>query len=101
VQRSKCPNSSEGNNSPFGDWELAAEKSEDAMGMDMDSWVAENEARLVFSSPRPGQDSLDFGHSSKKGRSWFSCFAEPTVPKSFPRKDSGCLSIFESELTVL
>jgi hypothetical protein len=37
--------------------------------MDMDSWVAENEARLVFSSPRPDHDSLDFGHSSKKGRS--------------------------------
>jgi hypothetical protein len=53
------------------------------MGMDMDSWVVENEARLVFSSPRPGHDSLDF------------------APKSFPRKDSGCLSIFESELTVL
>jgi hypothetical protein len=60
--------SPEGSYSPFGDWELAAEKSEVAIGMDMDSWVAENEARLVFSSPRPGHDSLDFGHSSKKGR---------------------------------
>jgi hypothetical protein len=90
----------------LGDWELGTEKSEDAMGMDIDSWVAGNEqARLAFSSERPGQESLALGHSSKKGRSvWFSCFAaESMAPKSeFPRKESGCcLSIFDSELTVL
>jgi hypothetical protein len=86
---------------PFGDWELATEKSEDAMGMEIDSWVAGNEARLVLSLERPGQESLALGHSSKKGRSvWFSCFPESTPPKSLPRKESGCLSIFESELTV-
>ena len=82
---------------PFGDWELATEKSEDAMGMEIDRWVAGNDARLVLSSERPGQESLALGQSSKKGRSvWFPCFTES---KSWPRKDRGCLSIFESELT--
>ena len=71
---------------PLGDRELVLEKSEVAMGMEMESWVAEKDARLL-SSPSSGHEFLALGHSSKKGRSvWLSCF---TVTKSLPKKESG------------
>jgi hypothetical protein len=82
---------------PFGDLELVLVKSEVAMGMEMESWVAEK-PRLL-SSASSGHESLDLGHSSKKGRSvWFSCLA---VTKSLPKKERGSLWVFGSEAMVL
>lgn len=61
--------------SPCGDRELVVEKSEEAIGIDIESWVVENEVWLDLSSSRPDQESLVLGHSSKKGRrDWPSCF---------------------------
>jgi hypothetical protein len=83
---------------PLGDLELVLEKSEVAMGMEMESWVAEK-PRLL-SSPSSGHESLDLGHSSKKGRSvWFSCLA--AVTKSLPKKERGSLWVFGSDAMVL
>jgi hypothetical protein len=85
---------------PCGDHELVL-KSDILVpiGMEIESRVAEKDERLL-SSARSDQESLDLGHSSKKGRRvWFSCF--PELAKSLPKKDTGSLSVFGSEQMVL
>jgi hypothetical protein len=83
---------------PCGDRELVL-KSEVPLGMEIESCVAEKDERLL-SSASSDQESLDLGHSSKKGRRvWFSCF--PELAKSLRKKDTGSLSVFGSEQMVL
>eukprot|EP01018_Ginkgo_biloba_P016920 Gb_20436 [translate_table: standard] len=71
----------ESDNLPRGDeLEFDAEKSEDAMGMEMDSWVVD-ELRFDLSSSTSDQDivegSLDLGQSSKKWRRGCSSGSRP------------------------
>lgn len=73
---------------PFGDREEVLEKSDEAIGMEIESWVVENEVRFDLSSSRSDQESLVFGHSSKKGRSnCVSCFTGSDEPNSLPKKE--------------
>lgn len=52
---------------PFGDLEEVLVKSDEVLGMEIESWVVEKEVRLDLSSSRSDQEFL-LGHSSKKGR---------------------------------
>lgn len=82
----------------LGDLEEEVEKSEEAMGKEIESWVVEYDARLDRSSSRSDQESLVLGHSSKKGRrNWLSCFAGCGEPNSVPTKEC-CCCCFDIEL---
>lgn len=87
-------------NSPCGDWELE-EKSDVVIGMDMESWVVENEVWLDLSSSRPDQESLVLGHSSKKGRrDWPSCFTGSPEAKSLWKNECWGYSFCNTELSL-
>lgn len=56
------------------------DKSDEAMGVDIERRVVENEVGLDLSSSKPDQESLVLGHSSKKGRrDWPPCFTSSPV----------------------
>lgn len=64
------------------------EKSDEAIGMDIDSCVVENEVWLELSFSRPGQASRFFGHSSRKGRrDCPSCLTDSLVVKSLLKNE--------------
>lgn len=89
----------------LGDVELVAEKSDEVIGIDIESWV---EFMLFLSPSSPDHESLGFGHSSKKGRrDWVSFLivsviiavpaTEAQVPySSFPKKQ--CCWAYEADM---
>jgi hypothetical protein len=74
-------------NPPCGERELV-ENPDEAKGMDIDSFVVENEVELDLLSLRPDQVSWFSGHSSKKGRrDCPSCFTGSPVVKSLLKNE--------------
>jgi hypothetical protein len=64
------------------------EKSEDDIGMDIESRVVEKAVWLDLSFSKPDHDSLLLGHSLKKGRrGWPSSFTASPDPYSLDKNE--------------